>query len=98
MKVARFKEKIGEKVGSEVEIFRDRKSKKFQIEKFWDRKFWKFTVEIINIFKISIFRFFKNFENVNNFNSKFSDLKIFRSGKFSIFDLENFRFHFRIFW
>ena len=62
MKVARFKEKIGEKVGSEVEIFRDRKSKNFQIEKIWERKFWKFTAEIINIFE--------NFEKKLHFNSK----------------------------
>ena len=69
---------------SDFKIFR------FQIPKFSDFRFRNFSVEIINIFKKSIFRFFKNFENVNNFNSKFSKFPI---SKF--FDLKFFDFRSR---
>ena len=37
------------------------RSKKFQIEKFEIEKKWKFTIEIINIFKIFDFSIFQKF-------------------------------------
>ena len=52
MKVVRFKEIFGEKFESEVEKFRDRKSKNFQIENFEIENFENFLLKLLTFSEI----------------------------------------------